>query len=62
MSSPDILTQEYAESVVTEIKETSSHSIDNIETKIHGDRQYFQNANAIRLSTHSKLDEKIRSA
>ena len=41
LSSPDILIQEYAESVVTEIKETSSHSIDNIETKIHGDRQYF---------------------
>jgi hypothetical protein len=33
--------------VATVIKATSSHSIEYLKTKIHGDRQYFLNANAI---------------
>jgi hypothetical protein len=47
LSRADILIHEYEESVATVIKATSSQSIEYLKTKIHGDRQYFLNANAI---------------
>jgi hypothetical protein len=62
LSSANILVHEYEEPVAPEIRATCSHSIENIEIKIHGDRQYSKMLMRFKLSIHSKLDEKIRSA
>ena len=47
LSRADILIHEYEESVATVLKRLVLISIEYLKTKIHGDRQYFLNANAI---------------